>query len=112
MFLPSGFAGATVKLIPSDRLRNPMDDLLISSDDPRETLFCYRLLTVSASPKEVSEVIMSTLLNYPYIKFAYHKQYYNPVNTIDIEHIRTAQRERMIAIKAVAKANAEYLIGP
>jgi hypothetical protein len=61
MLLPSGHAGATVELLPPDRLGNILQDLLLREDDARETLYRVRLLPLSTHSQEVAEVVLGLL---------------------------------------------------
>jgi hypothetical protein len=57
LLLPSALAGATFELMPEERWGNFLQDLLISTEDPRETLLRYRVLPCAISPNTLAEII-------------------------------------------------------
>ena len=63
MLLPSAHAGATVELLPPDRLGNVLQDLVIPCDDGdlRATMFRRRLLPLATAPEELAQTIDSVL---------------------------------------------------
>lgn len=59
MLIPSGLAGAVVELMPRDRWRNILEDLLFTPQDLREAMFRFRIVPVSVSAKEVAAIVVS-----------------------------------------------------
>jgi hypothetical protein len=64
MLLPSGHAGAVVELMPSERWGNVSQDLLFRQTDSRETLFSYRLVSLSINPYGLATLVKSILQDY------------------------------------------------
>jgi hypothetical protein len=64
MLLPSAVAGAVVDLVPTWKLPDVAQDLVIASGDdcePKLTLFRYRLLPLETSPRSVADAIVSII---------------------------------------------------
>ena len=64
MLLPSALAGAVIDLLPSFKLPNVGQDLVIADDasrEPKVCLFRYRMLPANLGLRPLSEVIVSTL---------------------------------------------------
>lgn len=64
MLLPSAHAGATIELLPQDRLGNILQDLLMKDVDCREAIYRYRIFPDSISVVTLSDIIYSLLKNY------------------------------------------------
>ncbi|MGB3905827.1 MAG: hypothetical protein WBB22_12990, partial [Anaerolineae bacterium] len=73
MLLPSAHAGAVVELVPTDRRRNFLQDILITPDDTREALYRYRFLPLRTSPAEVSKVVASLLDHLPNAQLTFNR---------------------------------------
>ena len=73
MLLPSAHAGAVVELVPTDRRRNFLQDILITPDDTREALYRYRFLPLRTSPATVSEAIASLLDYLPNAQLTFNR---------------------------------------
>jgi hypothetical protein len=112
MVLPSGHAGGVIDLIPSAYLRNVITDLLVTSDDIRETLFLYRALPLGTDPASIAETAISMLVNYSCARSSLHSRYYAPLRPETIEHLASIQTERTRILRAVGTEGASHLIAP
>lgn len=65
MLLPSGHAGATIDLCPSDRLYNISQDILFGHDDVRTTEFLYRVLPMTTQKSDLIDITCSILTDFP-----------------------------------------------
>jgi hypothetical protein len=64
MLLPSAFAGAVVNLLPTYKLPNIAQDLIIAGETEREPKLClfrYRILPETTTPSAVAATIVSIL---------------------------------------------------
>jgi hypothetical protein len=68
LLLPSAHAGAVINLMPPDRWRNIIQDVLPRPGEPRETLFLHRFLPLATGPIEVARVASAVLREYPHLK--------------------------------------------
>lgn len=110
--LPSGHAGAVLELVPSDKLRNVLTTFLVTCEDPREALYCYRWLPLDTDPHFMSKTILSILYNYSYMHDAFHGEYYKPLTQANLGSIKLQQHSRRRALQRVSTPSEEYLIGP
>lgn len=110
--LPSGHAGAIVQLVPWSFYRNVLTDIVITTDDPREALYCYRLLTLDVDPRLVCGLVLSLLFNYPGAHYAFHGDYYRPLSPDLLKTITQAQRYRSQVLSQITTPAMDPLIGP
>lgn len=64
LLLPSALAGAVIDLLPSHKLPNIAQDLIIageSESEPKLCLFRYRILPAHIDPKTVAETVVSII---------------------------------------------------
>lgn len=98
MLLPSAHAGAVVELVPNDRWGNLIQDILVSGQDIRESLYRYRFLPMNTAPEIVAEALISLLRFFPLTlinfdrSFCKHEMFPKPSSII-------AQRRFEIASK-------------
>lgn len=94
----NGFAGAFIELVPPDKWPNLLNTPQVTTRDERETLFCYRFLPISVTPEELTQIILSLIYNYPSVRFAYHRDFPEPVSDRHYALITQDQQKRMAAI--------------
>jgi len=81
MLLPSAHAGATVELLPTARLGNFGQDLLLAPQDLREALFCYRCLPIEATVTQVADVVASIVRDLPDVQLNF-EAHFNQQRTV------------------------------
>jgi hypothetical protein len=64
MLLPSGHAGMTIDLMPTDRWGNFAQDILYQEEDPRMAAYKYRYLPEKINTKTLAEIASSQILKY------------------------------------------------
>lgn len=112
MVLPSGHAGAVVELVPRSFLPNVLTELLVTCEDERESLYCYRWLPLETAPITLSAIVQSILYNYPYMHKAFHRDYYRPLTRNEVTEIATLQSTRSTILKKQAVLSVDHLLGP
>jgi len=65
MLLPSAHAGAIVELVPNPHWGNLVQDILLLSDDIRESMFRYRFLSIESSVNTVANCTLSLMRRLP-----------------------------------------------
>lgn len=65
MLLPSAHAGSIVELVPNSRWGNLVQDILLSSDDIRESVFRYRFLSIESTVNTVANCTVSLMRRLP-----------------------------------------------
>jgi len=94
MLLPSGHAGATIELLPRDRLGNILQDLLFTCEDHREAVFRCRLLPLDTPAELIAEVTQSILSNYQWAHASFHHELQGPLPLHSVEALRAKEVER------------------
>ena len=94
----NGFAGSFIELVPLDKWGNLLNTPFVTTRDERETLFCYRFLPLSTTPHELAPITLSLIYNYPSMRFAYRRDFPEPVSDSDYATIVQDQKKRMAAI--------------
>ncbi len=112
LVLPSGHAGAIVQFVPWNFYRNVLTDILITTEDPREALYCYRLLSLETDPQSARDTVLSLLVNYPYMYYALHGEFYRPLPHATLQTITQHQRLRAQILSQIASDALDPLIGP
>ena len=112
LVLPSGHAGAIVQFVPWDFYRNVLTDILITTDDPREALYCYRLLSLETDPQSACDTVLSLLVNYPYMHYALHGEFYRPLPHTTLQAIVQHQQLRSHILTQIASDTLDPLVGP
>ncbi len=65
MLMPSGHAGMTIDLMPSDRWRNFAQDILYQETDPRLASFRYRYLPLRTKIADIAYIASSLIIKQP-----------------------------------------------
>jgi hypothetical protein len=65
MLLPSGHAGMTIDLMPTDRVGNFAQDILYQEQDLRLAAFKYRYIFTGITIKNLANIAISMILKYP-----------------------------------------------
>jgi hypothetical protein len=64
MLLPSGHAGMTIDLMPSNRWGNFIQDIVYQERDPRMASYCYRYIPLSVSVCALAHILKAQILKY------------------------------------------------
>jgi hypothetical protein len=62
MLLASAYATTVFELVPSDRLQNIPQSLLVPATDSRDALLRFRFLPISATPRDVAAAVAASLV--------------------------------------------------
>lgn len=90
----SGLSGAVVELMPDEKLKDILSNMLTNTTDPFETLYLYRSLPSSTAPETVAKIALSVIINYPVFHYSYNRQYYRPSSQEEVDKIRGVLKER------------------
>ena len=75
MLLPSAHAGAVIELMPPEGWGNMVQDLLVRSPDPRETIFRYRIVPISTAPHELAMLVVSLFRDFPIMMLTMERKF-------------------------------------
>lgn len=112
MLLPSGHAGATIELLPRQRIVNILQDLLVPVDGPREAMYRCRVLPLDTPAVVVADTILSVLYNYSWMRFACDRRYAGLVPMTDVDAMRASQAVRADVLRTVTAGSPAGLVGP
>ncbi len=112
MVLPSGHAGAVVELVPNSFLRNVLTDILITTDEPRESAYCYRFLPLDTPAETMSVTVQSLLYNYPYVRDTFSIANYGPFSPEALVQTQTLLQQRSTVLESLNPTQIDWLVGP
>ena len=90
----TGLAGAVVELMPDDKLKDILSNMLLNTTDPFETLYLYRSIPSSTLPETVANIALTCILNYPVFHYSYNRRYYRPSPSDEVDQIRAVLKDR------------------
>jgi hypothetical protein len=112
MVLPSAFAGAVINLAPRPMWWDALNCWFQTTDDPRESQFCYRLLPINTTPVQLADIVTIQMLNFPINHFAYHERYAHPLSPEEVARVRSVNSARHEFIRNLGGEDVSYLLAP
>ena len=92
--LPGSLSGAYIELVPVHMLGNVLTTASAKSTEAREALFTHRLVPTCIDIRSLKSLILEILFDYPYFALAISDQYYGPLGSKEIQHIRVCLADR------------------
>jgi hypothetical protein len=112
MTLPSFHAGSIIDLVPTHMAKLVLTDIGVVSNDPREAIFLYRLLSTSTTPLDLAATIVSIYANAPYARMAFGHDWYRPLSCDDLRQLREMRVQRHTFVADNFSEQADGWIGP
>jgi hypothetical protein len=112
MLLPGGHAGGVIDLLPSHHQKNVFTDLLVTTQDKRETLFLYRTLPLDTTPVSLAETAIAMLVNYTCANLSLNGDYYHPLDDTTQERLLAINASRVDSVEKTLSPRSYSLLGP
>jgi hypothetical protein len=107
MLLPSAHAGAVVELIPPDRWRNLLQDLLFRPDDLGETIFRCRILPIATCVRDVALTVISLLRDHHLLLVNMRREFCDHARSGQISGWVVARQQRLPRLPSTTNQDKE-----
>jgi hypothetical protein len=112
MVLPGGHAGGVIDLLPAHHLKNVLTDLLVTTQDKRESLFLYRTFPLATTPVALAETAISMLVNYTCANLSLNGEFYQPLDEAARERLALINARRVEVVEKLLSPRSSSLLGP